>query len=238
MKAPKIRRDQVIQAALDLLDQEGLDGLTLRKLALALDIQAPSLYWHFSGKQALIDAVADALVMNVVLPQSPDQPWDSRLRQIAAALRQALLQRRDGARVFAGTYVVSDNVLRINESMLEAFALAGVDVSRASTYSFSVLYYILGFVMEEQALGPHNEFDVTSRKTAFEELAKRSYPRNLAAREAIFSTDFDARFSTGLELIIAGVKQQASESASKAAPSLKARQGVAGSAKKRSERRG
>ncbi|SOZ66358.1 Tetracyclin repressor domain-containing protein [Cupriavidus taiwanensis] len=234
MKAPKIRRDQVIQAALDLLDQEGLDGLTLRKLALALDIQAPSLYWHFSGKQALMDAMADALVMNVVLPQSPDQPWDSRLRQIAAALRQALLKHRDGARVFAGTYVVSDHVLRISESMLEAFALAGVDVSRASTYSFSVLYYILGFVMEEQALGPHSEFDVASRKTAFEELAKRSYPRNLAAREAIFSTDFDARFSTGLELIIAGVKQQASE----AAPRLTAGRGGASSAKRRSARRG
>lgn len=238
MKAQKIRRDQVIQAALDLLGQEGLDGLTLRKLALALDIQAPSLYWHFSGKQALIDAVADALVMNVVLPQGPDQPWDSRLRQIAAALRQALLKHRDGARVFAGTYVVSDHVLRINEAMLEAFALAGVDVSRASTYSFSVLYYILGFVMEEQALGPHSEFDVASRKTAFEELAKRSYPRNLAAREAIFSTDFDARFSTGLELIIAGVKQQASETASKAAPSVTPGPGGASSAKGRSARRG
>ncbi|SOY71242.1 TetR/AcrR family transcriptional regulator C-terminal domain-containing protein [Cupriavidus taiwanensis] len=214
MKAPKIQRDQVIQAALELLDQEGLDGLTLRKLALALDIQAPSLYWHFSGKQELIDAVADALVMNVVLPQGPDQPWDSRLRQIAAALRQALLERRDGARVFAGTYVVSDNVLRINESMLEAFAQAGVDVSRASTYAFSVLYYILGFVMEEQALGPYSAFDVTSRETAFKELAKRSYPRNFAAREAIFSTDFDERFITGLELIISGVKHQASETAS------------------------
>lgn len=238
MKTPKIRRDQVIQAALDLLDQEGLDGLTLRKLALALDIQAPSLYWHFSGKQELIDAVADALVMNVVLPQSPDQPWDSRLRQIAAELRQALLQHRDGARVFAGTYVVSDNVLRVSEAMLEAFALAGVDVSRASTYSFSVLYYILGFVMEEQALGPHSAFDVTSRKTAFEELAKRSYPRNWAAQESIFSTDFDARFSTGLELIIAGVKQQASETARKAAPLLNAGKGVAGSARRRPERRG
>ncbi|PZX34199.1 Tetracyclin repressor domain-containing protein [Cupriavidus phytorum] len=238
MKAPKIQRDQVIRAALDLLDQEGLDGLTLRKLALVLDIQAPSLYWHFSGKQALIDAMADALVMNVVLPQGPDQAWDSRLRQIAAALRQALLKHRDGARVFAGTYVVSDNVLRINESMLEAFALAGVDLSRASTYSFSVLYYILGFVMEEQALGPHGEFDVASRKSAFEELAKRSYPRNFAAREAIFSTDFDARFSTGLELIIAGVKQQASETESKAAPSLTTAEGGASSAKRRSARRG
>ena len=238
MKAPKIRRDQVIQAALGLLDQDGLEGLTLRKLALALDVQAPSLYWHFSGKQALIDAIADALVMDVVLPHGPDQQWDSRLRQIAAALRQALLKHRDGARVFAGTYVVSDNVLRINESMLEAFALAGVDVSRASTYSFSVLYYILGFVMEEQALGPHSEFDVASRKSAFEELAKRSYPRNLAAREAIFSTDFDARFSTGLELIISGVKQQASETASKAAPPLTAGPGGASSVKRRSARRG
>ena len=74
-----------------------------RKLAQALNIQAPSLYWHFNAKQALIDGMADALVENVARHCPSDQTWDEQVRHLALEFRQALLQRRDGARVFAGT---------------------------------------------------------------------------------------------------------------------------------------
>ena len=58
----KVNRDIIVQAALRLLDDTGLEDLTLRKLAQALDIQAPTLYWHFKSKDALIDEMAtDAL---------------------------------------------------------------------------------------------------------------------------------------------------------------------------------
>src|SRR5690606_3004815 len=101
MKAPKIQRDHVIRTALNLLDQDGLEGLTMRKLAQALQVQAPSLYWHFNSKQALIDGMADALVDSVARSFPDGQNWDARVRQVAGELRQALLRHRDGARVFA-----------------------------------------------------------------------------------------------------------------------------------------
>ncbi|MCQ9617946.1 TetR/AcrR family transcriptional regulator C-terminal domain-containing protein [Paenalcaligenes niemegkensis] len=206
MKAPKIQREQVIQAALALLDQDGLEGLTLRKLAQSLHIQAPSLYWHFDGKQALIDGMADALVQDVALHFPAKQTWDDRIRQVAAELRKALLQRRDGARVFAGTYVVTDNVLRTSEALISAFVQAGADTQFAADSSFSVTYYILGFVMEEQALGPGSALDLASRKQAFFKLAQEKYPNNWIARDAIFSEDFSGRFSTGLGLLIDGTR--------------------------------
>lgn len=206
MKAPKIQREQVIQAALELLDKDGLEGLTMRKLAQALQIQAPSLYWHFDSKQALIDGMADALVQDVARDLPENQEWTDRVRQVASELRQALLQRRDGARVFAGTYVVTDNVLRTSEALLSAFAQAGADADLAATASFSVTYYVLGFVTEEQALGPGSTLDLATRKQAFIELSRERYPNNWIARDAIFSEDFDGRFLTGLELLIAGVQ--------------------------------
>ena len=208
MKAPRVQRDQVILAALALLDQEGLDGLTLRKLAQTLQIQAPSLYWHFDSKQALLDGVADALVEPVAKGIPVGLSWDNSVRQIAHDLRRALLRHRDGARVFAGTYVVTDNVLQISESLLDAFVRAGAEPPLASTFSFSVVYFVLGFVLEEQALGPGSAVDLNSRKQAFFELAKARYPFNWAARDAIFSTDFERRFMAGLDLLIVGVSQQ------------------------------
>ena len=61
----RIQREQVVAAAWALLDEAGLEGLTMRVLAKALSIQAPSLYWHFPGKQALLDAMADTLIHDV-----------------------------------------------------------------------------------------------------------------------------------------------------------------------------
>ncbi len=206
MKAPRIQREQVIRAALDLLDEDGLEGLTLRKLAQALHIQAPSLYWHFSSKQALIDGMADALVHDVALHLADTQSWENRVRQVAGEFRQALLRRRDGARVFAGTYVVTDNVLRTSEALISAFVQAGADAQFAATCSFSVTYYVLGFVMEEQALGPGSSLDLASRKQAFVELAQKKYPNNWRAHDTIFSEDFGRRFPIGLDLLIDGVR--------------------------------
>jgi len=202
----RIQRDQVISSALALLAEDGIEGLTLRKLALALQIQAPSLYWHFPNKQALIDGMADALVETVARDISPTQPWDDQARLIALELRQALLAHRDGARVFAGTYVVTDNVLRTSDALIGAFVRSGASAHRAASASLSLLYFILGFVMEEQALGVDSTIDVTVRKDAFFRLAQSKYPHCWEARHTFFSEDFDSRFSEGLNLFIAGFK--------------------------------
>ncbi len=203
-----IQRDQVIATALSLLEKDGLEGLSMRKLAQALQIQAPSLYWHFDSKQALIDGMADALVQDVARDIASTQAWDATLRQVAGELRQALRAHRDGARVFAGTYVVTDNVMRTGEAMIGACVQAGADTALATTTAFSVLYYVLGLVMEEQALGPEGGIDIAARKAAFVTLAKEKYPQSLAARDVMFDTDFDARFATGLELLVAGLKSK------------------------------
>ncbi len=64
-----VKQELIVRAALTLLDEVGLEGLTMRRLATALKIQAPSLYWHFPNKQALLDGMADAIF--AVLVSSP-----------------------------------------------------------------------------------------------------------------------------------------------------------------------
>lgn len=204
-----IQADKVIAAALDLLDEVGVDGLTMRRLAQALDIQAASLYWHFANKQTLLDGMADALMDGVALaPQAG--PWQSRIRQTADEIRRALLARRDGARVFAGTYVPTENVLRVAESLMAPLREAGASPRLAASGAFSLLYYVLGFVIEEQAIGPAEagKLDPASRRGAFETLAADRFPQVFAAMDDIFDADFDARFAAGVELWIAGVEQQ------------------------------
>lgn len=67
MKNQKITRLQVLETALQLLETDGIDGLTMRKLADALHIKAASLYWHFNNKQSLVEGMADHIVANVAV---------------------------------------------------------------------------------------------------------------------------------------------------------------------------
>ncbi|MDQ1921110.1 TetR/AcrR family transcriptional regulator C-terminal domain-containing protein [Massilia pseudoviolaceinigra] len=201
-----ISREAVIATALGLLDEVGLEGLTMRRLADALDIKAASLYWHFANKQVLLDGMADALMAGVAQEAPPDS-WRDAVGATARAVRAALLARRDGARVFAGTYVVTDNVLRVAESMIGPLRTAGASTRMAGWGAFSILYYVLGFVMEEQALDPAAAapIDAASRRGPFEELAAQRYPHVLAAMDDLFDMDFETRFEAGLDLILTGL---------------------------------
>lgn len=203
-----IQREQVIATALGLLDEVGIDGLSMRVLADALDIKAASLYWHFANKQALLDGMADALMDDVARHTPAGHPWQQVLSQTAHEIRNALLRRRDGARVFGGSYVPTENVLRVGETMIGALRAAGASTQMAAWGAFSILNYVLGCVMEEQGLAPVNmdEVGLAERNGKLAALAEARFPNVHAALRDVMDTDFDTRFGFGLELWIAGVE--------------------------------
>ncbi|MFM9926630.1 TetR/AcrR family transcriptional regulator C-terminal domain-containing protein [Variovorax sp. H27-G14] len=201
----RIQRDQIIATALVLLDEHGLDGLTMRALAQALQVQAPSLYWHFPNKKALIDGMADALVEGVARTPAEGLPWQDAVCAVGQQLRQGLLAHRDGARVYAGTYVTSDNTLRMGEAMLAPLLGAGASHKLASWGAFGMMYYVLGFVMEEQALWPADGMDAVENKAEFLALSSGKFPAVFACADALFHTDVEERFALGLDVFIAGL---------------------------------
>jgi TetR/AcrR family tetracycline transcriptional repressor len=201
-----IQKDAVIAKALDLLDETGLDGLTMRRLADALEIKAASLYWHFASKQVLLDGMADALMQDVARSVPNAENWQQRLMAVAGEVRRALLARRDGARVFAGTYVVSENVMRVGEAMMAPLHEGGAHPRTASWGAFGIMYFILGFVIEESGVSPE-QMDARELLRRGADFASKHamFPHLTGAREHIFDPDFDARFVFGMETMIAGL---------------------------------
>src|SRR5215475_5164661 len=92
-------RARVVKAAIDLLDEVGLDGLTLRRLAKKLGVQAPALYWHFKSKQELLDQMIATIAANEapIRAQEPGESWDTWLAERARTMHTALDNHRDGA---------------------------------------------------------------------------------------------------------------------------------------------
>jgi TetR/AcrR family tetracycline transcriptional repressor len=97
------RRDEVLQAALGLLDEVGLDALTTRRLG----VRPGALYRHFDSEQALLNAMVDAVVSGGSgdgPPRPADGTWDEQIRTIATGARAAMLTHRDGARLGSPTW--------------------------------------------------------------------------------------------------------------------------------------
>ncbi|WP_315386455.1 TetR/AcrR family transcriptional regulator C-terminal domain-containing protein [uncultured Stenotrophomonas sp.] len=210
MRQP-IARDNIVAAAFKLLDEAGMEGVTLRKVACTLGIRAPSLYWHFKSKQALVDAMADAMIVDVARDIPEGQPWRQTLLQIAREFRTAFKARRDGARVYAGTFLATENVLRVGEASIAALVGAGASVRLAATAPMDLVYYTMGFVIEEQSWPGDGSMEALGE--SFMALAEARFPHCWSAREVWSEVDFDTRFEQGLGLLLDGIEQRLARAA-------------------------
>ncbi|GIF21473.1 TetR/AcrR family tetracycline transcriptional repressor [Actinoplanes tereljensis] len=194
----QLRRADVLRGARDLLDAEGLDGLTMRKLGAVLNVQAGALYWHFPGKQALLGAIADDLLAGVAEPP-PAGPWDQRLVTLAHKLRQALLGVRDGARLVAETFVTEPNTALAGRIGMRILMDAGLPAEQAAWTMFAVGHYVLGHTIEEQATRPGSGRDA-------ELAAQAAGDADLRELAAAISADPGRRFEFGLGLVLDGIR--------------------------------
>ncbi|WP_062769607.1 TetR/AcrR family transcriptional regulator C-terminal domain-containing protein [Sphingopyxis terrae] len=202
-----IEKQAVVRTALALLDEVGSDGLTMRVLAKALNVQAPTLYWHFPSKQDLLDQMANALIAPVLDTVDVDADPDDVLRSLAGALRAALLSRRDGARIYAGTYVMGDNVLAVGDAALSALLRKGLDERLATDSMFNLVYYVLGFAIEEQGFAARwrEETADASVRQQFQDAASGRFPALARCLDAILSGSFETRFELGISAYLAGL---------------------------------
>jgi AcrR family transcriptional regulator len=155
-------RDDVVEAALRILDDLGLPDLTMRRLAAALDVQPSALYWHFPNKQTLLAELADRLVAARRVPAAADPAaadpsaadpaadWRDAVRGEAAALRDALLAYRDGAEVVSSTLALGLGSPETVDRLARAVARGGFDPETSRRAATALLHFVLGHVSHEQ----------------------------------------------------------------------------------------
>ncbi|GAU65055.1 TetR family transcriptional regulator [Streptomyces sp. NBRC 110611] len=218
----RIDRARVVDAALELLNEVGLDGLTLRRIAQRLNVQAPALYWHFANKQELLDEMATEMFRRMTMPllaQGPDGPgygatWQEAVFSSCRAVRRELLRYRDGGKVFSGTRMTDDSHMLPLNSYLSLFAEAGFSPGEAARAWWTAYNFTVGLVIEEQSVypepgdpesrGPESRdpaYDLDARERTFGE----RYPLAAQAGRETFG-DLDRSFESGLRIIVAGIE--------------------------------
>ncbi|MFD9692602.1 TetR/AcrR family transcriptional regulator C-terminal domain-containing protein [Kitasatospora sp. NPDC059088] len=158
-----LHRNDVIAAALDLLDEVGLERLTTRALTERLGVAPGALYWHVRSKQELLTAMADTVVAPAFSApvtgkgegaeaEAETKPgsWAEHTEAFAHRLRRALLGRRDGARLVSGHLVPGTATLRSVEDGLALMSAQGLTPAQAAVLGHAVTSYVIGFVLQEQ----------------------------------------------------------------------------------------
>ena len=203
----QVTREEVVRQALRLLDDEGFDGLTMRRLGERLGIKAASLYNHVKSKQELLALMGDAISAEI-----PDldrtKPWRTRLERSAVELRRILLARRDAARVLAATFPAGPQRLRLIEQVLATLREAKFPRAGAADAAYIMNSYVVGFVLDETSAGPA---DATSAKhmrdTArawFKSLPADQYPTIVALADELVDAPAERRFALGLRVLLDG----------------------------------
>ncbi|MGY1730203.1 TetR/AcrR family transcriptional regulator C-terminal domain-containing protein [Geodermatophilus sp. SYSU D01045] len=147
-----ISRDDVVRAAIAVLDDEGLAGLTLRGVAARLGVSAPTLYWHVRDKRHLLDLVADRVLAEV--PEStraphPGEPVWEWLAEASRVRRALLLAHRDSVQVVAGNRPTEEALPGI-ERTLRVLVEAGLEPGEAVRVVTALGSFVLGDALETQ----------------------------------------------------------------------------------------
>ncbi|MEO3871136.1 TetR/AcrR family transcriptional regulator C-terminal domain-containing protein [Nonomuraea sp. B12E4] len=146
-----LTRHTMIETALRLLDEVGLEGLTVRRLAAELGVKSPSLYWHIRTKQDLLDGVADAITRSAGMgPPRDGESWQEWLARRARAYRRAVLTHRDGARLVASGKLLGLDTVKELDRELAAMVERGFTPLLALDTIAAIGRYVLGFVLQEQ----------------------------------------------------------------------------------------
>lgn len=205
----RITSDLIARTALRLLNDVGLDRLTMRLLAKELGVQAPTLYWHVKNKQELLDLMADLMSAEAgegLEAPARDTSWQDWAAELTRRMHRTMLRYRDGARVTAGAYSRSPVVPRTIELTLRTFQDAGFPVAAAARAFPVLLHYTVGFTIEEQARsGAAYEGDNPYADGGLRVDPDR-YPLTAEVAAELYTADTEATFEYGLRIILTGMR--------------------------------
>ena len=203
-------RQLILRQAFAVLDDAGLEGLTLRRLAARLDVQAPAIYWHFKNKQELLDEMGTQVLLEAVGDADAwkELPgWQEWAFTYCAGLRKALLRYRDGAKMASGTFLTDTKMYAAMDMSLRKFVDAGFTLRQAAVAIGALYSYTVGFVIEEQAAQTMvGKLDVKYALEAREQRVNKDlYPLAAAIGEEMFA-NYDSHFAEGVALIVNGLQ--------------------------------
>ncbi len=201
-----LSRDLIVAEALRQITRCGLAGMSMRKVAAALDTGAASLYAYVADLEELHALVLDRALAKVNLRANPHADWRGRLHALLKSYARTLSESPGLAQLAFGSIAVGPNALRINEKLLGLLAEGGVEVGAAAWALDLLLLYVTAIVAERHKGA--DPVDPAGRVVrAINSLSPLEHPRLYAARGELLAGSASERFSWALDVLLRGVAQ-------------------------------
>ena len=214
-RRPALTRDQVLTTALKIIDEGGVEALSMRRLGQALDRNPMAIYRHAADKDALLDAVVEQVLSELVVPREPDDDWETTLRRTAHAFRRLALAHPNlvpllVTRPLSGPLAQRPlGTLRPLEELLELFITAGFDqhgALHAARLFNGFLYGHALHELQERVHDPDETDDVL--RLGLHRLPIKQFPRLRSLAAVLATYDGAAELDEGLTIVLAGLRSQ------------------------------
>lgn len=201
-----LSREAIVDAALDVLDARGLDGLSMRRVAEELGTGPASLYWHVADKEQLLNVVLDRVIGEIPLPEPDPARWEEQLREFARDGRAVFRRHRDIASATMGRIPMGPSLLRVVEWQLQLLQGAGVPPGPAAWFGDLFALYVAAHALEDTMAGDGSQDEAAAAMGEYlASLPGERFPYLMAASGDLMAGDADQRFEFGLDLLIRGL---------------------------------
>ena len=212
----RLSKRAVVDRALKLADTDGLDALTIRKLAQDLGVTPMALYWHFRSKEDLLEGMAEQVWGEIEVNVDPSVPWWAQLQGGLESLLRVLRAHPSAPPLLLGTEKRNEAALRATEAALAILRGAGFDPQHAAEIARSTLWTGITLVMSEAGYKPQlsdEERTEWNRRSQLElaMLPTARYPRLIECAAPMANCDPDFHYRLGVEMFIAGVRAVADQ---------------------------
>jgi len=207
-----LTREAIVEAALRVLDREGLEALSMRRVGEELGTGAASLYWHVRNKEDLLQLLFERTIGEISLPDPDPSRWQEQLKDLARQMRALMNRHRDIARISLGRIPLGPTMAIVTEWLFELLRPAGIP-DRVIAYLGDLAGLYVGAHAYEESLpfaSPTGEDLPPDQilamfKDYMRSLPADRFPNTLAAVDLLFGGDADERFEFGIDVIVRGL---------------------------------
>jgi len=210
---PRLSKAAVVERGLALSDAEGLDAVTIRRLATELGVTPMALYWHFRSKEELLTALADRLWGEIDVTLDPEADWPEQLRGLLESLVHVLRAHPGASQLLiAGEKRSSEAALLATETALEVLHRGGFDPEHAAAIARNALFTGLALAMSEPGFEPglsdaERTEHLRQTRIRLSLLPPDRFPRLVEAAVPLTSCDDpEFHYQLGIDMFIAGVR--------------------------------
>lgn len=201
-----LTRDEIVTAAIRVLDEVGLEGLSMRRVAEYLDTGAATLYWHVADKEQLIHLALDRVMGEIELPEPDPERWKEQIRDYCLSAR-TMFQRHPGIAPAAfGRVPMGPNLVRLAEWILAVLRGAGVPDRPAAWFADLLALVGTAQAVEDRLNSAGPDEAMAGMGEYISSLPRNQFPHLTSVAQEMATGGPNARFEFSVELLLRGIE--------------------------------